>query len=88
MVDQPPAGLRAYGDEDVAPELEGAAEGFFVGGYDADAVLEEERVGFGDVLAGGVVHDDASVCFVVVFEDAVDLGGREAAGAGGGGELF
>ncbi len=41
------------------PEGEAAAEGFFVGGYDADACLEEKGVAVRDVLVTGVVYQNA-----------------------------
>ena len=44
--------------EDVFPELVGAGEGLFVGGHDGDALVEEQGVGVGDILVGGVVYED------------------------------
>lgn len=43
---------------DGVPEGEGGAEGFLVGGYDADAGLEESRVGVREGLGACVVDQD------------------------------
>ena len=62
------------------PEVEGAGEGFFVGRDDADALVEEGRVGVGDFLAAGVVDEDALVG--EFFEEFEGLGDGEG-GRGG-----
>lgn len=73
------------GGFDGAEEREGGAEGFFVGGHDADAAGEEGGVGFGEGLVGGVVDEDAfAAAGVAAFEVGEDFGGGErglAAGA-------
>lgn len=54
--------VRAVGGfVDGGPEIQGAGEGFLVGRDDADALAEEGRVGVSDVLAAGVVDEDALV---------------------------
>lgn len=51
-------GRGGGGGVDGVPEGEGGAEGFFVGGYDADAGLEESRVGVREGLGACVVDQD------------------------------
>ena len=84
MVEEPLAEVgfvRAVGRfVDRGPEIEGAGEGFFVGGDDADALAEEGRVGISDVLAAGVVDEDAFVG--EFFEEFEGLGDGEGGGGG------
>lgn len=46
---------------DGGPEVHAAGEGFLVRRDDADALVQEQRVRVGDVLAAGVVDEDALV---------------------------
>lgn len=79
------AGAVAGGAVDGLPQRIRGGEGLLVGGDDADALLEEERVGVGDVLVRGVVDEDdfaGGGAQVVGDLDRVEGGGV------GGGEVF
>lgn len=64
------------GAEDVLPEFVRAGEGFLVGGNDADAALEEDRVGIGDVLGARVVDENGLVAGGGEVGDQVGEGQR------------
>lgn len=68
------------GVEDVVPEGQGRGEGFLVGRHDADALVQKGRVRVRDVLAAGVVDEDALVR--ELGEESEGLGGGEG-GRGG-----
>ena len=65
---------------DGVPEILGAGKGFLVGRDDADALAEEGRVGVSDILAAGVVDQDALVG--EFFEELEGLGDGDG-GRGG-----
>ena len=43
------------------PEAQAAGESFLVGRHDADALFQKRRISVGDILAAGVVNEDALV---------------------------
>lgn len=107
MIDEPAVKIRFIRAIrrflDRGPEIHAAGEGFLVRRDDADALVEEGRVRVGDVLAAGVVDEDALVWeFGEEFERLGDgEGGRggcvevlrpggegEGRGAVGGAEAF
>lgn len=53
-------GAVGCGGEDGVPQGEVRREGLLVGSHDADAVLQEERVGLSPVLGRGVVDEDGA----------------------------
>ena len=63
-----------------------AAEGFFVGGYDADSFFEEGGVGGGDGGGGSVVYEDRVAG--VRGEDVKQVRRGETGGWGGGELVF
>lgn len=89
VVDEPAGEVRVVGVVggfvDGGPEVHAAGEGFFVGRHDADALVQEGGVGVSDILAAGVVDEDALVGeFFEEFEGLVDCEG----GRGGCFEVF
>lgn len=61
---------------DGVPEIHTACESFLVGRDDADAVGQEQGISVCDILAAGVVDEDARVGeFLEEFEGLVDCEG-------------
>ena len=66
------------------PKIEGAAEGFFVGGDNGGAAMEDRGVGVCDGLVAGVVDEDVGAG--KLGEEVEEVGDGEG-GLGTGGEV-
>lgn len=88
VVDEPAGAVGSVGPvggvADGVPEVEAGGEGFLVGGHDADALGQEGRVRIRDVLAAGVVDEDA---LVRQLGEELEGLGRCERGRGGGFEV-
>ena len=89
VIDETAAAVRVVGAVgglvDGVPEVHAAGEGLLVGRHDADALRQEVGVSVGDILAAGVVNEDALVRqFVQEFESLIGCEG----GRGGRFEVF